>query len=112
MILDRVLFKSRAPGSLKTVAGKVMVDQIIFAPFLTMLYFYLRALAEDRSLLRTTRELRREMGGIMTRSWMVWIPANIVNYGLVPLELRALFGSVVALFWNAFVISRAARKQR
>lgn len=53
-----------------------------------------------------------ELAGIMRSNWSVWVPANFINYLLIPLELRVLFGSVVAFFWNAYLIARASQLPR
>ena len=34
---------------------------------------------------------------------MLWIPAQAVNLGLVPLHLQVLFGNVVSLAWNSYL---------
>lgn len=94
------------------VIGKLAIDQILFAPMFTSLYFYVKGLAEDKDLGTTTDKLKKELVGIMKSNWSVWVPANFVNYLLIPLELRVLFGSVVAFFWNAYLISKVSRTVR
>lgn len=105
--LESVVFKGRRQSSLSVVTGKMMIDQFLFSPIFTVLYFYMRALAEDQSLTTTTTMLKRELLSIMKSSWTVWIPANFLNYLLIPVDLRVLFGSVIGLFWNAYLIARA-----
>lgn len=110
--LDKVVFKGRNQSSPAVVVGKLVIDQFLFAPLFTSLYFYVRGLAEDRGLAVTTQKLRKELPDIMRSNWSVWVPANFINYLFVPLELRVLFGSVVSFFWNAYLISRASRTVR
>lgn len=107
--LDRVVFKGMKQTSAFVVVAKLAIDQLLFAPLFTSLYFYVRAMTEDRSISSTTETLKKDLAGIMRKNWSVWVPANFVNYLLVPLNLRVLFGSVVAFFWNAYLISRASR---
>ena len=89
--------------------SKLLIDQFIFAPFFTSLYFYVRGLSNDKGIGTTSKQLKRELVGIMKGNWSVWIPANLVNYSVVPLQLRVLFGSVIGVFWNAYVIVKASR---
>lgn len=105
-LLDRVIFRHSNQSSVRVILSKLLLDQFLFAPAFTALYFYLRGLAEDRALDATTRKLRVELPGILRKNWSVWIPANLINYWLVPLELRVLYGSCVAVFWNAYLIAR------
>lgn len=104
--LESVVFKGRRQTALSVVLGKMAIDQFLFSPVFTLLYFYMRALAEDRSLASTTDVLRRDFMGIMKSSWAVWIPANFLNYLLIPVDLRVLFGNLVGFFWNAYLIIR------
>lgn len=110
--LDKIVFKGAKQTSPIVVLGKLVIDQFIFAPIFTSLYFYLRGLSEDRSLATTTKRLKSELLGIMKKNWSLWVPANFINYLVIPLELRVLFGSVVAFFWNAYLISQATRTER
>ncbi|PXF48434.1 Peroxisomal membrane protein 2 [Gracilariopsis chorda] len=110
--LDKVVFKGAKQTSPTVVLGKLIIDQFIFAPIFTSLYFYFRALSEDRSVATTTKRLKSELLGIMKKNWSLWVPANFINYMVIPLELRVLFGSVVAFFWNAYLISQASRTER
>lgn len=105
--LETVVFKGKRQSSVPVVVGKMAMDQFLFSPIFTVLYFYLRALADDQSLAATTTLLKRDLLGIMKSSWMVWIPANFLNYLLIPVDLRVLFGNLVGFFWNAYLIARA-----
>lgn len=107
--LDKVVFRGMEQSSPLVVVGKLAIDQLLFAPVFTALYFVLRGLTEDRGLATTSKKLRRELWGIMCSSWAVWVPANFVSYLAIPLELRVLFGNVVGLFWNAFLIAKVSR---
>ncbi len=103
--LDNTVFAGRDQTSAKAVVGKLFIDQFIFSPAFTALYFYFSGLSEDESLSSITKRLRNDLLKIMQSNWAVWIPANFVSYYCVPLDLRVLFGNVVGLFWNAYLIS-------
>lgn len=106
--LDLVLFKRMEQTSMPVVIAKVVIDQFIFTPIFTSVYFYTRALAEDKSMSDTTALIRNKLSAILRKNWTVWIPVNVVNFLFVPLDLRVLFGSVVAFFWNSYLISQAS----
>ena len=53
---------------------------------------------------------------VIQANWALWIPAQLVNFGMVPLNYQVLFGNVVALLWNVYlswinVASREAMNQ-
>jgi protein Mpv17 len=47
--------------------------------------------------------LKREYMGIMKANWLVWIPAQLLNFKVVRLKYQVLFTNVVELFWNAYL---------
>jgi protein Mpv17 len=40
---------------------------------------------------------------VIQANFALWIPAQIVNFSLVPLNYQVLFGNVVALLWNVYL---------
>lgn len=36
-------------------------------------------------------------------NWILWVPANFVNFRFVPVPLQVAFSNFVALFWNTYV---------
>ena len=54
--------------------------------------------------------LVREYAGVMKANWLLWIPAQLANFKLVPLKYQVLFTNVVELVWNAFLSYAATGK--
>lgn len=110
--LDTVVF-ARAPdqASPSVVLGKLLLDQLLFAPALTCAYLYLSAAMEDVPLRVTTRKIRRELLQVMMSNWCVWVPANLIGYAFVPLELRVAWGSIIGLAWTTFLICKVGNKR-
>lgn len=103
--LENYVFRGRNQSSPRIVFSKLFIDQFLFAPLFTAVYFYFCALAEDSYISDTTKKIQRELWSIMRSNWAVWIPANFVSYYFVPFDLRVLFGSIIGLFWNAYLIA-------
>lgn len=38
----------------------------------------------------------------LLRNWGVFIPAQIINFALVPTHMRFVFVGVVSLFWSVY----------
>jgi hypothetical protein len=36
-------------------------------------------------------------------NWSMWIPAQLVNFALVPIQFRVLVANIVALFFNTYM---------
>ena len=43
-------------------------------------------------------------------NWKIWTIPQIINFNLVPVEFRVLFGNLVALVWN-YYLARTKRKE-
>jgi len=48
---------------------------------------------------------RHHLWGIIMTQYKVFPFSNMINFGLVPYELRVLFTSTVSLFWNIYLCS-------
>ena len=44
----------------------------------------------------------------LVANWRVWLPAQLLNYALVPPHLRVLFGNAVSICWNMTLAARIA----
>ena len=44
-------------------------------------------------------------------NWMMWLPAQAINFFFMPLKYQTLFANFVALFWNTY-LSVTANKQQ
>lgn len=48
----------------------------------------------------------------LLRNWAVYIPAQVINFSIIPSHLRFVFVGVVSLFWNTYLSSVNAKEQR
>ncbi|CAE7604752.1 Pxmp2 [Symbiodinium microadriaticum] len=83
--------------------AKLLIDRIIFTPpFLVATLFY-RKLFERSSMPEKVAELQRIFLSVLIVNWKVWTIVQGVNLTIVPIEYRALFGNVCALWWNIYL---------
>lgn len=105
MLLDKKIFRSYRQTSVPVVIGKVLLDQFVFAPAMTALYYYIVGFMNDEGCKATSKKLKRQLLAVLKKAWLLWIPVNLISYGFIPLELRVLFGNIVSIFWTAYLIS-------
>jgi protein Mpv17 len=36
-------------------------------------------------------------------AWKFWPAANIINFGMIPLEYRVLYSNVLSVFWTGYL---------
>ncbi len=69
------------------VLQRLAADQILFAPVFTLMFFSsLHALEGRPEYLQTT--LSSKFIPVLTTSWGVWVPAQLINFRFVRLEYR------------------------
>ncbi|KAF0704377.1 hypothetical protein AaE_014967, partial [Aphanomyces astaci] len=102
------------------VATRLVLDQFVFAPsFLATFFGVLLVVSPNpdgsTSSLSTRLQdkLSRDWWSAVQTNWVVWIPAQLLNFALVPPPLQGtvctalhdtmLFSNVVGLFWNAYM---------
>ncbi|KJH42622.1 Mpv17 / PMP22 family protein [Dictyocaulus viviparus] len=94
----------RVKGNLKIVPFKrVVIDQILFSPsFNAIILFNLRML-EGIGIYESYRKMKNDWRTIYVSSLKVWPAVQLVNFYLIPLNLRIIIVQVVAFFWNTYL---------
>lgn len=90
---------------------RVFFDQALFAPLLV------GALFSSNMVLKGEADgihdkLRNDLPGTMLSNYMVWIPAQILNFRYVPPQLRVLWANFVGFFWNIYLSSAANKPSK
>ncbi|KAH9939086.1 uncharacterized protein BXZ73DRAFT_44278 [Epithele typhae] len=107
-LLNRLQFST--PN--KAVMYKVYLDQFMFTPGVIALFFGANTLLEGKSVADAQERIADAYVPTIIRNWGVFIPTQIVNFKYVPPHLRFVTIGVVALFWNAYLSSVNAAKER
>ncbi|KAF0695243.1 Aste57867_13935 [Aphanomyces stellatus] len=93
------------------VASRLVLDQFVFAPTFMASFFGVLLVvtpsdpaSEGDSLAKRFQDkLNRDWWPAVQTNWVVWIPAQLCNFALVPPALQVLFSNVIGLFWNAYM---------
>lgn len=99
------------PRTTLRVVQRLVVDQFGFAPLFAPSFMAGLWILEGREDI--VKPLMELAPSLVVANWTLWIPAQLVNFGMVPLKFQVLFGNVVALGWSvylSFVSARTAQK--
>ena len=108
------------PGSHPAqVAKRVVIDQALFSPVFMAVWlpvmWTLESFSESIQGKRTAPEsspisislfakrLQQELFPVVVANWILWIPAQAINFRFVPIKFQVLFSNVVDLLWNAYL---------
>ena len=51
----------------------------------------------------TAVQLKRNYFAVLIMSQKTWVPAQIVNFELVPQDFQVLFVNLISVFWNTYL---------
>ncbi|EGC31015.1 hypothetical protein DICPUDRAFT_83072 [Dictyostelium purpureum] len=107
IILDR-LFRN-IKGQYQTW-GKMIVDQLVFAPFINIAFYTVLALLDGKpkSILF---KLYFDLFPTLKASWKVWPIAQFINFKFVPSHLRVLFGNLIGFLWGMYLAVISSKKR-
>lgn len=91
------------PGrTLKTVLKKVLVDQLVTSPCcITIIFATLACL--DRSNVETfLKELKQKGWRLYVAEWVLWPPAQVINFYLLPTRFRVLYDNTISLGYDVY----------
>lgn len=95
--LDKVLMPGN-PTALAAVVGKVAVDQLIYSPVSTALFFtWLNLTSATPENIPV--DLSEKLAPSVKTSWAFWVPTMAVNMSLIPVPMRILWINMMAIVW-------------
>eukprot|EP00611_Tribonema_gayanum_P025994 TRINITY_DN6071_c0_g1_i1.p1 TRINITY_DN6071_c0_g1~~TRINITY_DN6071_c0_g1_i1.p1 ORF type:complete len:294 (-),score=35.84 TRINITY_DN6071_c0_g1_i1:253-1134(-) len=98
------------PGQTLMVATKRMaLDQFVFSPVFVGVFFSALMVLEGEAA-RIPDKLRQDYWTTLVSNWTLWMPAQLVNFRLVPLQYQVGAANCVGLFWNAYLSFQSFKK--
>lgn len=90
-------------GSTIGVAMKKMVlDQIFISPLCIANLFFTLALLERTSFKKALEEIYDKAWKMYVAEWVVWPPAQLINFYVIPLKFRVFFDSCISLGYDVY----------
>lgn len=98
-VMDRAV-----PGtSLRPVAIKLVVDQLIQGPLMIGSMFVLCALSNGANGEQIVNKLRAELYHTWVSSVYVWAPVQVAQQAFVPIQYRVTVANFVSYFWDTYL---------
>lgn len=91
------------PGrTLKIVLKKVVVDQIVCSPLCITVFFLTLGYLERSSLENIKKEIIAKGWRLYAAEWVIWPPAQIINFYLLPTRFRVLYDNTISLGYDIY----------
>ncbi|XP_024892097.1 mpv17-like protein 2 isoform X1 [Temnothorax curvispinosus] len=84
------------------VLKKVIVDQLICSPLCISTFFLTLALLENNSLAEFKDEIRRKAHKLYVAEWVIWPPAQVINFYFLPTRYRVFYDSMISLGYDVY----------
>lgn len=94
----------------QAVAVKVVLDQLVCTPPMTMVFFLYMAIVTGSDLSEAIIDVRTHLLPTLRVNWVVWPLVQLITFGVIPLEFRVLFMSTAGIFWACFLSTMASTK--
>ncbi|XP_050343151.1 mpv17-like protein 2 [Nymphalis io] len=97
--LDKFLPKA----NLKTVAQKIMTDQLIASPLTILCFFYGMGYLEKKTFEQSTLEIKEKFRYVYGGDCLFWPPVQFINFYFLPTHYRVFYINVATMIYNVFL---------
>ncbi|CAM6126906.1 unnamed protein product [Calypogeia fissa] len=81
---------------------RIALDQFFFTPLGMVGFFVVLLTLEDRRANIRTK-LEKDLWPTIVANWKVWIPFQVMNFGLIPPQLQVAATGLLGMGWSVFV---------
>ncbi|KAI3428562.1 hypothetical protein D9Q98_007384 [Chlorella vulgaris] len=92
-------FGHRATAPIKTFLDQAVHHPLIYFP----VFFSIKAGVSGQPLSSAVTKYRTEIWDSLKALWMVWVPAQLVNFAFVPKHLRIPYVAAVSFGWTVIL---------
>lgn len=88
--------------TLRVVFRKIIVDQIVGSPLCISTVFITLAILERATLTELTEEVKQKAGRLYFAEWVIWPPAQFINFYFLPTRYRVLYDNAISLVYDIY----------
>ncbi|CAK1586041.1 unnamed protein product [Parnassius mnemosyne] len=96
--------------SIHNVIKKLLLDQFICSPLIIVSFFATVAIFEKNPLENFTGEVQEKFWSLYKAEWVIWPPAQIINFYFLPTKYRVLYDSTISLGYDVYTSHVKHRK--
>lgn len=111
-VLGRLVSSSAVDPALLAAIECTAFNQLLVVPIVYYpLFFGITGAVQGLSLAESLTRARQQFVDLTIRNWKFWIPAQLAQFYLLPIDLQVPFTCVMGLVWNVILsaVAGAAR---
>lgn len=97
-ILDKIIIGR----TLDMVIKKLLLDQFICSPIIILSFFGTVAIFEEHPIENFTDEVKDKFWTLYKAEWVVWPPAQIINFYFLPTRFRVVYDNTISLGYDIY----------
>lgn len=82
------------------VVSKVAIDQVLWAPIFTAVFFAYLGATEGKSQRQIVEKIKNDTWIGVKTSWKFWPAAHTINFALIPTQHRLLYVNTLQVGYN------------
>ncbi|KAI0217284.1 Mpv17-like protein 2, partial [Lamellibrachia satsuma] len=91
------------PGrTITPVLKKLFLDQVVFTPVYISVFLVMLGCLERATFSEMKRDLLHKGVVLLKADWMIWPPAQLVNFCLLPVQYRVLYDNTISLGFDCY----------
>merc|ERR1719464_853711 len=87
---------------IKVVAKKILCDQIIFSPICIVACLIAACVLNGRDKENMYKEVYHKGQELYLAEWLLWPPAQFINFYYLPTKYRVLYDNLVSLVYDTY----------
>jgi len=99
--LDRI-YSGGNHREIKIVIKKILCDQIIFSPILIVACLLAACIMNGRERENMYKEVTHKGQELYIAEWLLWPPAQFINFYFLPTRYRVLYDNIISLFYDTY----------
>lgn len=94
---------AKLPGrTINIVLKKVVIDQLVCSPVYITIFFLTLAILEKSSWSELKNEIISKAYKLYIAEWIIWPPAQILNFYFLPTKYRVLYDNTISLGYDVY----------
>jgi len=102
------------PSLLLTAIKRTVLDQTICAPLFLPTFMVSLMILEGKSIIYDrdymVAKLRNDYFDLLLMNWFIWIPAQMLNFRIIPPNYTLLFSNCTGFIWNMYLSYKSTKK--
>lgn len=101
-LLERITTTMDVKGVAKTIV-KLFIDRAIFGPPFVLLTVSFIQFLQHLSFSKAGQQIKRTFVAVLLSNQKFWCIAQILNFGVVPVDLQLLYVNIASVLWNTIL---------